>query len=56
MPEWVLQIAGYLVAGGMAYGAIRADLKALHERVKLAHDAASEAHRRLDGIFDRRGA
>lgn len=52
MPEWMFQLAGYLVAGGAAYGAIRADLKALHEKAHMAHESAAEAHRRLDSIFD----
>lgn len=48
MPDWVLQLAGYLAAAGAAYGAIRADLKALHERAQMAQESASEAHRRID--------
>lgn len=56
MPDWMFQLAGYLAAGGAAYGAIRADLKALHEKAHMAHESAGEAHRRIDGILDRRAS
>lgn len=48
MPDWLIQIAGYLVAGGMAYGAIRQDLQHLHEKSKDLKASAEHAHRRLD--------
>jgi outer membrane murein-binding lipoprotein Lpp len=48
-----MQLAGYLVAGGMAYGAIRADLKALHEKAQAAHEAAARAHTRMDDHIDK---
>ncbi|WP_162888644.1 hypothetical protein [Dechloromonas sp. HYN0024] len=38
MPDWILHIGGYLALGGMAYGAIRADLKNLHEMTVRAHE------------------
>lgn len=43
-----------LVAAGAVYGGIRADIKAMHERISAAQRAADEAHRRLDTIIDRR--
>lgn len=43
-----------LVAAGAVYGGIRADIKAMHERISAAQRAANEAHRRLDTIIDRR--
>lgn len=49
----MLQIVMALVSGGAVYGGIRADLKAMHERIKAAQDAASEAHRRLDAHIDK---
>lgn len=51
MPDWVLHIGGMLFAGGMYYGAIRADLKALHEKIETANRAASRAHQRIDNIL-----
>lgn len=41
MPDWILQMGGYLLAAGALYGAIRADLQ--HAKV-----AAEAAHRRID--------
>lgn len=41
MPEWAMQLAGYLLAAGGLYGGIRADLK-------HATAAAASAHRRID--------
>lgn len=48
MPDWLIQLGGMLVTGGMAWGAIRADLKAIHERIVDLKDSAKEAHKRLD--------
>lgn len=53
MPDWLMQMAGYLVAGGMAYGAIRADLKALHDKAMSAVASAQRAHIRIDDHIDR---
>lgn len=52
MPDWVFQMAGYLFAGGMAYGAIRIDLRTLHDGVRDARESARNAHRRLDDHVD----
>ena len=47
-PEMIYQIAIALLAAGAVYGGIRADIKAMHERIAGAGEAAREAHRRLD--------
>lgn len=52
-PDLMLQIVIALVSAGAVYGGIRADLRAMHERIKAAHDAAIEAHRRLDIHIDK---
>lgn len=41
MPDWLLQIGGYLLAAGALYGGIRADLR-------HAISAAAVANRRID--------
>lgn len=56
MPDWVLQVLGMAGVGVGVYAGIKADLAALHEKVKNADRAAQEAHRRLDDIYDRRHA
>ena len=33
IPDFVMQVCTLLVTAGAVYGAIRADIKALHERV-----------------------
>jgi len=48
MHEWVIQLAGYLVVGGMLYGGIRADIRQLHEKAGDLKQTAIRAHRRLD--------
>lgn len=53
-PDLIAQVLYALVAGGAVYGGIRADIKAMHERISAAQRAADEAHRRLDTIIDRR--
>lgn len=52
-PDMLWQIVVALVTGGAVYGGIRADLRGMHERIKAAHDAAIEAHRRLDIHIDK---
>lgn len=53
MPDWVLQILGWLVGGGIAYGAIRSDLKSLHEGLRDTKAATQRAHVRIDDHIDR---
>lgn len=51
--DLIYQIMMALISGGAVYGGIRADLRAMHERIKAAHDAAVEVHRRLDNHIDK---
>lgn len=53
MPDWVLQIGSYVAVAGAIYGGIRADIRNLHNQVRAAHETASEAHKRIDGILMR---
>lgn len=54
MPEWLMQLIAAGGAGIGAYAAIRADLARLHEVAHQAREAATEAHRRIDHINERR--
>ena len=49
-----IQLAGILVTGGAIYGGIRADLKAMHQRVEEAMRASARAHDRIDVIYEGR--
>lgn len=51
-PE-VLQLLYALVGAGAIYGGIRADIKAMHERIKSAEESAKAAHARLDVHLER---
>lgn len=42
------QVVATIAAAGAIYGGIRADLKAMHERIALAAEAAARAHERMD--------
>lgn len=53
-PELIAQGLYALIAAGAVYGGIRADIKAMHERISAAQRAADEAHRRLDSFIERR--
>jgi hypothetical protein len=44
MPDWVMQGLLSILAVAASYGAIRADLRHLHESVKRAHE-------RIDGML-----
>lgn len=46
--EMIYQIALALIAAGAVYGGIRADIKAMHQRIAGNEAAAQEAHRRMD--------
>ena len=50
-PEIALAIAAQIFAAGAIYGAIRADLRALHERVGSVEKSADGAHQRIDTIL-----
>lgn len=45
-------IYGLFIAGAV-YGGIRADLKAIHERIKEQGEAVTRAHRRIDDLLTR---
>ena len=47
-PELIYQLLTALVLAGATYGGIRADIKAIHERLRDVKDIADEAHSRLD--------
>lgn len=46
-------IVGILFASGVAYGAIRADLRAMHIQIAQAVIAATRAHERLDNHLEK---
>lgn len=52
-PDLYWQIGVTLVTGGAIYGGIRADLKAMHERITSAQSSADKAHERLDNHIDK---
>lgn len=56
MPDWLYQLLTAGIGGAGAYAAIRADLARLHERATQAKEAADEAHRRIDDLFNHRRA
>jgi len=55
MPSLVLEIATLLVTGlftgGAVYGAIRADLRYMRERIAANEHTASRAHERIDDFL-----
>lgn len=53
-PDLIAQGVYALIAAGAVYGGIRADIKAMHERIQNAQESANEAHRRLDSFIERR--
>lgn len=52
MADLLLQIVGPLGAAVSVYAAIRADLAAMRVIAQHAHDAAAEAHRRIDRMVE----
>lgn len=54
MPEWGFQVLAMVFGAGTVYGAIRADLREIHERLRHAENTADEAHKRLDEVLLRR--
>lgn len=54
MPEWVFQIIGMVATGVGIYAGIRADIAALHVKADMAHEAAHQAHQRIDAMLGHR--
>lgn len=52
-PDQILQLIYALLGAGVIYGGIRADLRAMHERIEAAQSAATRAHERIDTIIMR---
>ncbi len=52
--DFWLNVFGMIVAAGVSYGAIKSDLKNLHEKIKDVKDTADEAHSRIDKMLMRR--
>lgn len=50
-----LYLGGPVFTAGAIWGAMRADIKRLHEKADAAHDEASRAHNRIDSIFTSKG-
>ena len=51
--DMLYQLAVALATAGAIYGGIRADLRAMHERIKNAEESARAAHVRLDNHLER---
>lgn len=47
-PELIFQLLAMVLGGAMAYGAIRADLKTLHEKSSDNKESVENAHIRID--------
>ena len=47
----VVQVVSLLLTAGAVYGAIRSDIKGIHQRITDIKDSADEAHKRLDEIL-----
>lgn len=52
-PDMLYQLAVALATAGAIYGGIRADLRAMHERIRNAEESAKAAHTRLDNHLER---
>lgn len=50
-----LPLVSSLLAAGALYGAIRQDLKHIHERIGHLDDALDNAHRRIDDVIFKGG-
>jgi len=52
-PDLLLNICLTLVSAGAVYGGIRADIKAMHERINANAALIEAAHRRIDCHLDK---
>jgi hypothetical protein len=53
MPSLALEIATLLITGGALYGAIRADLRSLRERIERHEADITRVHERFDNWIER---
>lgn len=53
MPSLLLEIITLLVTGGALYGAIRSDLRNIHERLNKQEAENTRAHARIDSLIQR---
>lgn len=51
MPDWLLALFAQVFVAGAIYGAMKADLKALHEKVASAQATAVRANDRVDNLI-----
>lgn len=51
--ELLLQVAVMLATGGAMYGAIRADLRSMRERLERHETDITRAHERMDNLIKR---
>lgn len=52
----ILAILTPLLSAAAAYGAIRADIRHLHEKAGKAQETAERAHERIDGLMQDTGS
>lgn len=50
-----LPLVSSLLAAGALYGAVRQDLKNIHERIGDLGDSLDNAHRRIDAVLTKGG-
>lgn len=51
VPDLLVQIVTVLFVGGAAYGAIRADLRAMHQRIERVSEDVDRVADRVDKIL-----
>jgi hypothetical protein len=51
MDETVMHVLEFVFMAGAVYGAIRADIKGIHEKVAQAVKLGERAHDRIDELF-----
>ena len=44
-------IFGLILTAGAVYGAIRTDIKNIHEKINDIKDSSDEAHKRIDALL-----
>lgn len=52
-PDMLMQLVYSVLGAGAVYGGIRADIKAMHERIKGAEESVGQAHRRIDAHLEK---